>query len=178
MVAALALAAMAVTAVLVLRDSSDQSATPTTESPPRQQGVRFGAARLGIVGFRPRSWRVTRSPRAIRVRSPDRAGLVGVSVAPSSVGPRALIGSSLAAVRRSYRRVRLAPVRRARIGGVAARTTGGTATNSSGVRLDLVLVSAKGSRRTYLIQAFVARSAAGTRLAEAQQIVNSLDLTG
>ena len=86
--------------------------------------------------------------------------------------------STVAAVRRSYRRVRLTPVRAARVGGLVGRTSGGSAINSRGVRLDLVVATAKGKRRTYLLQVFVARGSGGRRLAEAQTIVNSLELTG
>ena len=169
---------MAVTAVLVLRDPSDEPKSGTTSSPLPKRGVLFELRRLGVVGVRPPGWRVKRSSRAVRLASPDRAGLVGVSVAPSSVGAGPLIASSLATVRRSYRRAKLTKINRARVGGIPGRTSGGTAVNSRGVPLDLVIATAEGRRRTYLLQVFVARGAGGRRLAEAQTIVNSLELSG
>lgn len=170
----LALAAMAGTAALVLPDGSEEP--EATSSPP--QGVIFRAPRLGIVGVRPARWRLERSPRAVRVRSPDRAGLVAVSATPSPVSASALMASTLAAVRRSYRGARLSARRRTRVGGLAGTAVGGRAANSRGVRLDLLLATAGGRRRTYLLQVFVARAAAGRRLAEAQDVVNSLELSG
>jgi len=104
--------------------------------------------------------------------------LVAVSATPFAVGDRTLVGSALAAVRRSYRSVRLTPAKRTLVGGIAGRISAGTAVNSRGIRVDLVIAAAKGKRRTYLLQVFVARQAAGRRLAEAQTILNSLELSG
>ena len=168
---------MAVTAVFVLRDRPEDGGTETTGSLPGR-GVIFQARRLGITGVRPPTWRVKRSRRAIRLTSPDRAGLVAISATPFSVGTRALMSSTLAAVRRSYRGVRLTRVQRTRLGGIPGSTSGGTATNSRRIRLDLVVAAAKGKRRSYLLQVFVARQASGRRLAEAQTILNSLELSG
>lgn len=114
----------------------------------------------------------------MRLTSPGRSGLVAVSAAPRSVSAGALMTSTLSALRRSYRKASLTKRRRARLGARAGIAVSGSATNSRGVRLDLLVSTAKGGRRTYLLQVFVARSAAGLRLRQAQALVNSLELSG
>ena len=103
---------------------------------------------------------------------------MAVSAAPPSVTARALMTSTIAALRRSYREERLTRRRRADLGGNAGIAVSGSATNSRGVPLDLLLSTAKGRRRTYLLQVFVARAAARARLGEAQALTNSLELSG
>lgn len=178
-IAALVLAAMGATAAL-LRSRSDDgdggSSTSTLEAP---AGQAFRAKRLGVAGVRPPGWRLRRLRRAVRLTSPDRAGLVAVSATPFPVSARALLASTSAAVRRSYRGVRFARRRAVKLGGIGGTMADATATNSRGVRLDLLVATAKGRRRTYLLQVFVARDAlGGPRLAEAQAIVDSLELSG
>jgi hypothetical protein len=92
------------------------------------------------------------------------------------VGVSTLMSSTLAAVGRSYRDQRLSRRRRAELGGYAGIAVSGSATNSRGVRLDLLISTAKGRRRTYLLQAFVARTAR-LRLVEAQGLVESLEFS-
>lgn len=178
-IAVLVLAAMAGTAVLVLGGRSEKGETQTTPpAPGAAAGTFFRARALAVEGIRPPGWRLARSRRAVRLTSPERAGIVAVSAAPRSVGARALMTSTLAALERSYRKVRLSRRRRAQLGGRAGIAVSGSATNSRGVRLDLLVSTAKGRRRTYLLQVFVARAAAGLRLRQAQALVNSLELSG
>ena len=178
-IAALVLAAMAGTAVLVLGEGSEDGGARTSPSvSPSPTGTFFRAGALGVAGIRPRGWRLSSSRRAVRLRSLDRAGIVAISAAPASVGTRALMTSTLAAVSRSYGKRRLSARRRAAVGGRPGTAVSGSATNSRGVRLDLLLSTAKGRRRTYLVQVFVARAAGGLRLGQAQALVNSLELSG
>lgn len=182
-IAVLVLAAMAGTAALVLggRSDDDMPRPDSGQSPPALQtppGAFFRERALGVAGIRPAEWRLRSSRRAVRFTSPDRAGVVAISAAPSSVGPRALMTSTLAALRRSYRKTRLTRRRSADLGGRRGIAVSGSATNSGGVRLDLLVSTAKGRKRTYLLQVFVSRSAAGRRLGQAQALVNSLELTG
>ncbi len=178
-IAVLVLAAMAGTAAFVLRGRSDEdSARKDPPAPRPPPGSFFRERALGVAGIRPPGWRLTSTRRALRLRSPDRAGIVAVSAASSSVDPRALMTSTLAALGRSYRKVKLTSRRRADLGGRRGTAVSGSVTNSRAVRLDLLVSTAKGRRRTYLLQVFVARSAAGQRLGQAQALVNSLELTG
>ncbi len=175
-IAALVLAAMAGTAVLLLGGRAEDGRAPTTRPPPA--GTFFRARALGVAGIRPPGWQLDGGRRAVRLRSPDRTGIVAVSAIPSSVSARALMTSTLAALGRSYHRARLSGRRRANLGGQAGIAVSGSATNSRGVRLDLLVSTAKGRRRTYLLQVFVSRSAAGLRLGQAQALVDSLELSG
>ena len=177
-IAALVLAAMGGTAVLVVNGRSDDGRAETT--PPASgspAGTLFRTRALGVAGIRPRGWRLRSSRRAVRLRSPDRAAVVAVSGAPPSVSPAALMTSTLDALGRSYRGERLSRRRRAELGGNAGIAVSGSAINSRGVRLELLVSTAKGRRRTYLLQVFVAR-AARLRYVEAQVLVNSLELSG
>ena len=178
-IAALVLAAMGATAALVLGGGSADGGGQTTPPGPRTAaGKLFSSRALGVAGIRPPGWRLETSRRAVRLRSPGRAGVVAVSTAPASVGARALMGSTLAALTRSYRREKLSRRRRASLGGYAGIAVSGSATNARGVRLELLVSTARGRRRTYLVQAFVAHSAGALRLAEAQVLVDSLELSG
>jgi hypothetical protein len=177
-IATLVLAAMAGTAVLLLSRRSDDERTGTTRPPAVQPtGSVFRSKGLGAAGIRPPGWRLRSSRRALRLTSPERAAIVAISAAPPSVGPRALMSSTLAAVGRSYRNRRLSRRRRAEPGGYAGIAVSGSATNSRGVRLDLLISTAKGRRRTYLLQVFVARTAR-LRLVEAQGLVESVEFSG
>ncbi len=178
-IAALVLAAMAGTAVLVLGGRSEKDragrSSPAAGAP---AGTFFRARGLAVEGIRPPGWRLASSRRAVRLTSPGRAGIVAVSAAPRSVSASALMTSTLAALGRSYRKERLSKRRGAKLGGRAGIAVSGSATNSRGVRLDLLVSTAKGRRRTYLLQVFVARAPAGLRLRQAQALVNSLELSG
>ena len=173
----LVLAAMGGTALVLGGRSEDGRSEKSPEAAPSPAGTFFRARAVGVAGIRPPRWRLKRSPRAVRLTSPDRAGLVAISTAPPSVSARALMTSTLAAVGRSYRKAKLSRRRRADLGGRAGSAVSGSATNSRGVRLDLLVSTAKGLRRTYLLQVFVAR-VAGVRLREAQALVDSLEISG
>ena len=187
-IAVLVLAAMAGTAALVLdgrsdddggaRRSSSASDAPARKRPAASAGTFFRARSLGVEGIRPPGWRIARSARAVRLNSPGRAGIVAVSTAPRSVSAKALMTSTLTALRRSYGKARLSKRRGVALGGRAGIAVSGSATNSRGVRLDLLVSTARGSRRTYLLQVFVAHSAAGLRLGQAQALVESLEFSG
>lgn len=186
LIAVLVLVAMGVTAALVAGGrSEDQQArrsapadAPTRKGLRAPEGTFFRAKALEVEGIRPPGWRLVSTRRTVRLTSPGRSGLVAVSAAPRSVTAGALMTSTLAALRRSYRKVRLTKRRPAQLGGRPGIAVSGSATNSRGVRLDLLVSTAKSRRRTYLLQVFVARSAAGLRLAQAQALVNSLELSG
>ena len=176
-ISALVLAAMAGTAVLLLGRRSDDEQTERQPAAVQPTGTVFRSRTLGVAGIRPPGWRLKSSRRALRLTSPERAAVVAISAAPPSVGASALMSSTLAAVGRSYRNQRLSRRRRAELGGYAGIAVSGSATNSRGVRLDLLISTAKGRRRTYLLQVFVAR-AARLRVVEAQGLVESLELSG
>ena len=177
-IAVLVLAAMGGTALVLLGGRSEDGRSEAgPEAPPSPAGTFFRARALGVAGIRPPRWRLKRSRRAVRLTSLDRAGLVAISTAPRSVGARALMTSTLAAVERSYRKTTLSRRRRADLGGRPGSAVSGSATNSRGVRLDLLVSTAKGLRRTYLLQVFVARTA-GLRLREAQALVDSVEISG
>lgn len=172
---------MAVTAVLVLgrdgeRRASDEARTARLRGPPPL--VLFRSARLRVVGVRPRSWALDRVRSAIRLRSPDRSSLVAVAVAPPRVTPRRLLSSTLQALDRSYSRVRTSRSRRALVGNLRGRALRAFGVNSRGVRLDVLVATAKGRRRTYLLQFFTSRGAPRRRVAQGQTIVTSLELRG
>ena len=176
-ISALVLAVMAGTAVLLLDRRSDDERTGARSPDVQPTGTVFRSRALGAAGIRPPGWRLKRSGRALRLTSPERAAIVAISGAPLSVGARALMSSTLAAVGRSYGNRRLSRRRRAELGGHAGIAVSGSATNSRGVRLDLLISTAKGRRRTYLLQVFVARTAR-LRLVEAQGLVESLEFSG
>lgn len=183
-IAALVLGAMAGTAVLVVGGRSEEGGAQS--SPPaagpaaarERTGTSFRARALRVEGIRPPGWRLVSSRRAVRLISPGRAAIAAVSAAPPSVSASGLMTSTLTALGRSYRRARLSRRRSARLGGRAGIAVSGSATNSRGVRLDLLVATAKGRRRTYLLQVFVARTAGGLRLRQAQVLVDSLELSG
>ncbi len=186
-IAVLALAAMAATAALVLGGRSEGDAVnrsrPASGGPAGTRsgasaGTFFRARALAVEGIRPRSWRLTSGRRVVRLTSPGRAGIVAISTVPSSVSASGLMTSTLATARRSYRKARLSRRRSAPLGGYTGVAVSGSATNSRGVRLDLLISVAKGRRFTYLLQVFVARTPAGLRLGQAQALVNSLEFSG
>lgn len=176
-IAALVLAAMAGTAVLLLGRRSDDEQTERRPAAVQPTGTVFRSRALGVAGIRPPGWRLRSSRRALRLTSPERAAIVAISAVPPSVSASALMSSTVAAVGRSYRNRRLSRRRRAELGGYAGFAVSGSATNSRGVRLDLLISTANGRRRTYLLQVFVARTAR-LRLVEAQGLVESLELSG
>jgi hypothetical protein len=168
---------MAVTAAVVLSGGSEgdeEGRRGAAEAP----GTPFRARALRIRGIRPEGWRLRRTRRAVRLTAPGRSALVAVSATPFPVGGPALLRSTLDAIRRSYRRVRMFRRGSGRLGGLPARTANAAATNARRARVDLIVAAARGRRRSYLLQVIVARGAPADLVIEAQSIVNSLRLSG
>ncbi len=174
-------AVMAATAVVVLGRDGEQGASDEDRAAPprgRPSVVLFRSPRLGVIGARPRSWPLGRLRSAVRLRSPDRSSLVAVATAPPRITPRRLLSSTLQALDRSYSRVRVSKSRTALVGNLRGRALRAFAVNSRGVRLDVLVATAKGRRRTYLLQVFTSRGAPKRRIAQGQAIVSSLELRG
>jgi len=180
LIAVMVAAVMAVTAVLVLGRDGERRASDEDRAARRgpPSVVLFRSPRLGVVGARPRSWHLGRLRSAIRLRSPDRSSLVAIAAAPPRITPRRLLSSTLQALDRSYSRVRISRSRSALVGNLRGRALRAFGVNSRGVRLDVLVATAKGRRRTYLLQVFTSRGAPRRRVAQGQTIVTSLELRG
>jgi hypothetical protein len=161
-------------------DDSEPALEPTAPATPA-----FGEAerdrRLGVELRIPDGWsRSKRAGDAIAYRSKDRSVLVAIS-APGPAGDADSIqNAAMSAIKDQYRAVDVVKVSsRRRLGGRPARTAAIAARNPRTREPVRILVStAKGRKRAYLVEVFAAGSDPTAAQVEAQVVLETLRLQG
>lgn len=162
---------------LVLRDDETGSLEAGPEPRPVTLGERKSKRKLGVEYRLPAGWNARTKDGVLRLghRSRD------VAIAISTPGPRgdadAIREQALAAIDDLYRKVSvLSRIRDQRLGGLPARGVVAAAqSKDGGAPLRILLATARGKRRAYLIEVFASTDAAG--LIAAQSLLNELRFT-
>lgn len=154
-------------------DQGESAAAPRPELGERQRD-----RRLGIALRLPPGWDRDRKAGALRLRSPDRSVLITFSAPGPARDARAVHRAALDAVAASYRRVRIRSREgQARLGGRPARVAAIAARHPRrGERLRVLVATATGSDRAYLVQVFAAGRRPPPALVEAQATIAALRL--
>ena len=171
---------VAVPVTIAVRE--DEDAAPRGTTVPADTGVGLGKLRfdraLGVEYRLPPGWRARRKASVLRFTKPGE----GVVVAVSAPGPRRdaeLIGrEALTSLRSNYVGVRVVQrIGGRQIGGLPARGFVVLARVPKRGALRVLVASARGEKRAYLLEVFVAaRDPDG--LVEAQALLNELHLEG
>jgi hypothetical protein len=169
---------VAVPVTLAIRGGDEEDASPSPPAPelPEVGPVAFDRD-LGVRLRVPRGWKRSREQGAITYRSADRSVLVAISSPGPAADARAIQAQAVAAIKREFRGARvLDRTDRPKVGGRPASSAVLRGRRPNGGDLIRVLVAtAKGRKRAYLVEVFARRSAA---LVEAQALLNNLRLRG
>jgi hypothetical protein len=152
----------------------DRAAAPAVDRPDEVD------RKLGVAVHQlPQGWRSKRKGGVLTMRSRRRDAAVVVT----SPGPVERAGEihqqAIAAVRAQYRDVKVVEESRGELGGRKARTAALAARPpEGGGRLGIMVVTARGEKRAYLVEVFTRGENPGVALLEAQAVLNNLELRG
>lgn len=180
-VAAAALLVFLVVAVVVNAvsggdDDGTRAAPPPPPRPPEIAGV-FNDPRVGVVTRRPEGWEAERRRNAVRMVSEDETVVVSVSSPGRARDHEEVLESAVAALQSQYSDVEVGEGDGRTIAGRPTASAVVSATNARGTELRVLVAGVEGRREAYLVQVFAAEDAGERRLAEAQAIIGSLQLT-
>ena len=135
---------------------------------------------LGVVLRLPDGWTRRDKKDAVAYRSADRSVLVAISAPGPAADADSIQSAAVDAVKGQYRSVDVIKTSsRSRLGGRPAETAAIAARNPKSRDPVRILVStAKGERRAYLVEVFAAGSDATAALIQAQAVLNGLQLKG
>jgi hypothetical protein len=132
---------------------------------------------MGATGELPAGWSAVKSRGLLRMA--DTSGRAVILVAAvDGVGRQALLSRTLAAIRHTYRDTRVKAAAGTKLAGLPAASVAVYGDNARGVPLRILLAAAQAKGRSYVLEAFTARSATRTELVEAQEVIDALRLTG
>ena len=178
-IAGAVLVVLAVVGFVFAGGGSDDSGGDTTPAAPAPEtaGRRIQNKAIGAAISRPRRWTVRSEARAIELRAPDGATAVSVSLPARTDRSAAVLRAAIEGVRANYERVR-GPARAGEAGGgKPAVSAVVSATTRGGDPINVLLSSAQGRSRAWLVQVVSGRDRRGGRgLVEAQVALGSLAL--
>jgi len=169
---------VAVPVTLIVRDRDEGSGSPAADAPELRSTKLYRD--LGVKLALPRGWREKRGEGVLGLRRTDG----GARIAISSPGPAGdadrLHDETVAELRGSYRDFDvLRRIDRTEVGGLRGRATAiAAAARKGGAPVRLLVSTARGKKRAYLLVIVVSGSDRGRSLVEAQAIVNELKLVG
>ena len=172
--------AVPVTALLLSDDDTDEAPPaplPIAQSSPSTPALGAGGHDRGLnVSYRiPSGWTAKKEASAVRLRSGDHSAEIVIAAPAQASEAGNVLDEALAAIRKGYGEVEVAPGSGREIGGLEARGAVVTAT-TSGVELRILVAVASGRGRTYLVEVFTTAAISAPRLREAQIALNSLRL--
>lgn len=170
--------AIAVNAVAGGDDEQDPAPAAPLPAPPapRTEGV-FNDPRVGVIAARPEGWDAERRRNAVRLVSPDESVVVAVSSPARARDYEDVLESAVAALESQYQDVSVTEGDGRTIAGLPTVSAVVSATNARGTDLRVLVAAVKGRREAYLVQVFSAADAQERRLAEAQTVIGSLQLS-
>jgi hypothetical protein len=168
-------------AMLVLLEDDDdreprEPAQEATGQPLPEPGESLDAAASGISAKWPSDWTKLEKGGVLAFRSPDKTVLVGISAPGDAADAGELRKGAIASAADAYKDPVVRPGKGSTIGGLEASGATIRGEGSGGGRVTLVAVAA-GRQKAYLLEVVSADNAPPQRVVEAQQILNSLQLT-
>ena len=162
-------------------DSNDDSgSTPTRATTNLQEKFLKRTvvnAEDGISVRRPGHWSDAKNNGVITLRSADRCVAVNLSAPPGAPGLRSLRRDALATLRQGFKKVRVGPGGRAKVGGIPTRSSTIVLTADKGKRRRVLLSIGKGERHTYLTEVVLGNPSCQADLALAQVVLGSIEYT-
>ena len=179
--------AVAIPLTLVLRDGGEEGSDNDPSSPAEpavDQAVDLGPAksdRAIEVGLRlPFDWTSSRKGEVRVLESADKQARVAISAPGPAADADQLHDEVLAEFRQTYERFELSTrKKKSRVGGLKSRTSAIRATTKKkNQKLGILVSTAEGKKRAYVIVAYTPASDPGESTVEAQTVINELDLRG
>jgi hypothetical protein len=162
--------------VILVTDGGGQSKVPTPPPPAKLPALteRFVDRELGVTGYTARDWIVGGKGPILRIGSTDGKAIIAI-VAPgaASTAPAALT-TTLAAIRKTYKHVTVRKAPGTSLGGRPAQSLVVYATTVRGVRVRILLASARGRHYAYALQASTSSKASLRLLEETQETIATL----
>lgn len=140
--------------------------------------VAFGDRATGIAGTRPASWSLSTRGGGLDVVSSDHAVVVQISAQGAAAQAPAVLTSTVAAISQEYRDVKVNARTTSRLDRLPSQVAVISATNSAGIPLHILVATAPGRHRAYLLEVFARTNAPPDDVLTAQAVTNSLRLTG
>jgi hypothetical protein len=174
---------IAIPATIAIRggdDDGEGDAAPAAQTEAPEVGKLELDRSLGVELRVPAGWKRKKEGEAVTYRSDDETVLIAIS-APGPAGDfEEIQDAAVDAIESEYRRVEV--VKRSskqRLGGRRAETAAIAATNpKQGTPIRILVVTAKGEERAYLVEVFAAGSDPNASLVEGQALLNNLRLEG
>lgn len=165
---------VAIPVTLVLRSGDEPG--PAAELP--EVGKKLFERDLGVKYRVPRGWRAKRAEDVLTLRSRDGAARIAISAPAPAGDDDVLFDEALEGLRREYRRLDvLRRIKKSRVGGLRARSVVIEAKPSKRASKQRILLStARGDKRAYLIVVVTARTGGAESLVESQALLNELRL--
>jgi hypothetical protein len=133
---------------------------------------------VGASGQLPRDWTGIGGPGFVRLANRGGTAVVAITsqqgIAASS---QSELNAAVSAIRRTYHAISVKQGTGAALGGLPARSVVVYAQNKRHVPLRILVASAKGPHRSYIVEAFNPTKAPLNALVETQQVVLALRLT-
>jgi len=177
--------AVAIPLTLVLRDGGEEGGGPSPQvGPAAGEAVDLGPAksdRAIEVGLRlPFDWTSSRKGEVRVLESADKQARVAISAPGPAADADQLHDEVLAEFRQTYERFELSTrKKKSRVGGLKSRTSAIRATTKKkNQKLGILVSTAEGKKRAYVIVAYTPASDPGESTVEAQTVINELDLRG
>jgi hypothetical protein len=162
--------------VILVTGGSSQPRAPAPTPPAKLPAMteRFVDKALGVTGFVAGDWIVGGKGAILRLASTDGRAIIAI-VAPgaASTAPAALT-TALTAIRKTYKHVTVRKAPGASLGGRPAQSVVVYATTAHGVKVRILLATARGRRYAYAMQASTARKAPLRLLEETQETIATL----
>ena len=169
--------AIAVPVTIIVRGGDDPEA-PTAPEPqvPEVGEVQFDRD-LGVELRLPAGWKRKREGDAVTFKSQDGTVLIGISAPGPEEDVDAIQAAAVDAIKSEYRAVKVVDTSKKRkLGGRPAQVAVISARHpKKGSPLRILVGTAKGERRAYLVEVF---ASGGEALVEAQVLLNNLSLEG
>jgi hypothetical protein len=174
---------VAIPVTLIVRgggdDDGDDSPPPAEPQIPEVGDVRVDR-KLGVELRLPAGWKRNREKEAVSFRSDDGSVLIAISAPGPEEDVRAIHRAAVEAVERKYRAVEVVDRdAKARLGGRPADLTAISARQPKDRSpLRILIVTARGEKRAYLVEVFAAGEDPNAALVEAQVLLNNLRVEG
>ena len=171
------LVAIPLTIIVRGGDDDDDSPPPAVPTVPEVGDVRVDR-KLGIELRLPAGWKRSREKGAVSFRSEDGTVLIAISAPGPGEDAKAIHGAAVDAVDSKYRAVEVESREgKTRLGDRPAQLTAISARQPKDRSpLRILVVTAKGDQRAYLVEVFAAGEDPNAALVEAQVVLNNLRL--
>ncbi len=153
---------------------------PAAIEAPKLGEIQFDR-RLGVEMRLPPGWKTRFKGAQLELRSGDGSATIGISAPAGPAAAQGLRVATLARLKTDYKDLKVVQgVKRSQVGGLRAQTTAIAARQPGerGSDLRILLSTARGEKRSYLVLVFAAAPNPGQAIVEAQAVLNDIRFVG